>query len=166
MNLKKPYSSLHTKWQRWRSQRAPFLFSYSDSWKSVPDPFPSVNTDADAQCEQECIPVGCVPPAHWPYLIVSHVCTSLQPCTPPSQPRMPPQPRMLPATMHTPLATTHAPHNHACSLQPCTSPGNHTSPPTTTHTPWQPRMPPGNHARPRQPCMPPLWTESQTPVKI
>ena len=23
------------------------------------------------RCEQECIPVGCVPSAHWPYLVVS-----------------------------------------------------------------------------------------------
>ena len=84
--------------------------------------------------KQECIPVGCVPPAHWPYLIISYACSL--------QPRMPP-------------TITHAPRNHACPPQPCTPPHNHASPHTTMHAPPhnhaclpQPRMPPHNHACP------------------
>ena len=52
----------------------------------------------------------------------------------------PPQPHMTPTT-------THDPHNHAHPPQPC-------MPPATTYAP------------PLQPRTPPLWTESQTPVKI
>ena len=57
--------------------------------------------------KQECIPVGCVPPAHWLYLIVSargHACHTFPPCHtyPPSH---------TPPAMHTPL--------------PCTPPGTH-----------------------------------------
>ena len=51
--------------------------------------------------KQECIQVGCVPTAHWPYLVVSHhahppPCTS-PPCTPPA--------------MHACSPATHAPHH-------------------------------------------------------
>ena len=87
--------------------------------------------------KKECIPVGCVPPAHWPYLILSHACppttmhTPLQPHTPPQC--MPPlQPCMPPATMHTP-------YNHACP--PCSHtcpPNNHACPPATTQPPHTP----------------------------
>ena len=49
-----------------------------------------------ANFNKNAYPVGCVPPAHLPYLVVSHAC--------PPQPRMPP-----PATTHAPPATTHAP---------------------------------------------------------
>ena len=45
--------------------------------------------------KQECIPVGCVPPTHWPYLVVSYA--------------HPPQPCMPPPSNHTHTpATTHA----------------------------------------------------------
>ena len=98
----------------------------------------------------ECIPVGCVPPAHWPYLIVSDTQTPL-PCTPPT---------MQAPTMHTPC--------HACPL-PCMPPAMHAPPPCmplppchtcppATHAPL-PHMPPCHtcppamHAPP--PCMPP-----------
>ena len=66
--------------------------------------------------QQECIPVGCVPPAHWPYAVavVSVLprmpTTRLPPCTPPTmhapQPHMPPRPCMAPACVP---PTTHAP---------------------------------------------------------
>ena len=87
------------------------------------------------RCEQECIPVGCVPPAHWSYLCISsyptHVIPPEQPCTPPR------------ATMHAPQS------NHAHP------PNNHTHPPeqqcmpprTTMHASLPPRS---NHAR--APC--------------
>ena len=111
--------------------------------------------------KQECIPVGCVPPSHWPYLIVSHACPpatmhtpscnhacSPQPCMPLTtthapQPCTPPQPHMPPAAMHVPT-TIHAPHNHACPPQPC-------MPPTTMHAPH-------NHAH-TPATTPPQWTE-------
>ena len=94
--------------------------------------------------QQECIPVGCVPPAHWPYLIISYACpprknhTPLQekPCMPPGKNHVCPPGK-----------------NHACPLgkprmppweKPCMPPGkNHACP-------WEkPHMPPGsNHAQP------------------
>ena len=105
--------------------------------------------------KQECIPVGCIPPAHWPYLVISYTSpratmyTPQQPCTPPHL-ACPPQPCMPPSNHACP------PSNHACPPQPC-------MPPTTTHTPH-------NHACPPQPRMPPrtmhaplpLWTEFLT----
>ena len=33
--------------------------------------------------KQECIPVGCVPPTHWPYPVVSHVSQGCLPAPPP-----------------------------------------------------------------------------------
>ena len=74
--------------------------------------------------KQECIPVGCVPHAHWLYLIVS--------------------------AMHTPA--THAPHPacppcHACPL-PRTPPPR-TPPPAMLRTP-----PPTTHPLPRSPPPP------------
>ena len=100
--------------------------------------------------KQECILVGCVPPAHWPYLVVSYACppchhacpptttdTTLPPCTPPTTAHAPchhahPLPsHMPPTTMHAP-ATTH--------------------PPTTTHAPHHHTTPSAMHASP-------LWTD-------
>ena len=95
--------------------------------------------------KQECIPAGCVPPAHWPYLVVSHACPPQATMHPPEQPRMPPleQPHMPPWSNHAcppreqpcmpPRATRHAPPE-----QPCMPPG------ATTHAPppQQPRTPP------------------------
>ena len=122
--------------------------------------------------KQECIPVGCVPPAHWPYLIEKTMHAPQKTTHTP-----------LENHAHPPGATTHAPRsNHACSLgatmhappeQPCTppratmhAPQATTYPPgATMHAPLeQPRMPPratmhaprSNHAPPwEQPCMPP-----------
>ena len=87
-----------------------------------------------ANLKQECILVGCVPPAHWPYLIEK--------------------------TTHAPRATMHAPpgSNHACPPratmhappeQPCMAPQE------------QPRMPPRAtmHAPPSNHACPPLWTD-------
>ena len=55
--------------------------------------------------KQECIPVGCIPPAHWPYLVVSTMHTPLR-CMPPL-PCMPPHHHACPSAMH-------APPHHAC----------------------------------------------------
>ena len=99
--------------------------------------------DANTFHEQECIPVGCVPSAHWPYLVVSavwHACHAHPlPCTPPATHAHP--------TMHAP--------------SPCMSP--------TTHARWHAdpnamQTPPAS--TPHLPRMPPPWTEWQTPVKI
>ena len=64
--------------------------------------FENVN-NKNNKCKQECIPVGCVPPAHWLYLRVS----SYPMHTPLEQPRMPPRATMHPPEQpHTPRATT------------------------------------------------------------
>ena len=81
--------------------------------------------------EQKCIPVGCIPPAHWPCLrILSYpMHTSLE------QPCMPPRATTPPGSNH-----AHPPE------QPCMPPeSNHACPPgATMHTPWeQPCIPPG-----------------------
>ena len=108
------------------------------------------------QLIQQCIPVGCVAPTHWPYLVLSY--------TPPCNHACPP------ATMHAPQQP------HMPPQQPCTPPSNHTCPPATTHVPRQPCTPPSNHTcplatmhapsatmhAPWQPHMPPLWTEFLT----
>ena len=75
---------------------------------------------------QECIPVGCEPPTHWPYLVVSATHAPL-PCMP--LPAMhAPAMHYLPAT-HTPChacpPAMHVPlpymsHCHTCSTLPCT----------------------------------------------
>ena len=62
------------------------------------------------QWQQECIPVGCVPPAHWSYLRISSYpmhapSQSNHACPPSSNHACPPR-----ATMHGP------PSNHACPL--------------------------------------------------
>ena len=129
---------------------------------------------------QECIPVGCVPPAHWPYLVISyapplatthtprnHACPPATTHAPnnhahtpatmhtPLQPHTPPlQPHMPPATMHAPSASMHAPP------QPHMPPGNHACPPATTHAPQQPCMLPLQPCIPPQPCMPPTTTHT------
>ena len=106
--------------------------------------------------KQECIPVGCVLPAHWLYLCMSSypMHAPLSPCMPPFtmyapwQPCTPPTSNhaCLPATMHVPLPATMHP------------------PPATMHAPQQPHMPISNHThfphqQPhmpyQQPCMPP-----------
>ena len=113
------------------------------------------------QCKQECIPVGCVPPAHWPYLRIS------------SYPTHAPHPQSNHA--HPPEQPhTHTPSPGATKHNP---PGNHAHPPeqlcmppgATTHVP-----PRSNHARPprsnqahppqEQSCTP-LPVDRQTPVK-
>ena len=66
---------------------------------------------------------------------------------------------MPPSNHELPPATTHAPGNHACPLQPCMPISNHTCPPATMHAPRQLHMPP-------QQTRTPLWTEWQTGVKI
>ena len=114
---------------------------------------PSLNWSYSNTTKQECIPVGCILPTHWPYLIISYAC-------PPTTTLAPRQPHMPP------LATTHPSGNHACPLATMHAPQQ-------PHTlSLQPRMPP-NHTCPRQPCMAPLatmhaplWTEWQTGVKI
>ena len=138
---------------------------------------PLIRTDL----KQECIPVGCVPPAHWSYLRISSYPTHAPPRAtmhaPREQPHMsPPEHPHMP-----PRATMHAPWEQPCMPppeQPCTDPwSNHACPPE------QPRMPPrSNHACPpratmhtpratthappratmhtplEQPCMPPRAT--------
>ena len=60
--------------------------------------------------KKECIPVGCIPPAYWPYLIVFAgrcVCPAMHaplPCTPPPLPHI--TPAMHAPAMHTPLPCT------------------------------------------------------------
>ena len=94
-------------------------------------------------CQQECIPVGCVPPPHWQYLRISLYSTHAPPrsnhtCPPPwSNHACPP-----------PGATTHAPPPGATMHAP---PRASTAPPppprTSTHAPQS------NHA-----CPPPRAT--------
>ena len=71
-----------------------------------------------------------------PTTMHTHLATMHAPLQPCIPP--PPQPRMPPATRHPP-ATMHAPRNHA-----------HT--PSTTHTPLQPRMPTTTMHTSPQPC--------------
>ena len=135
--------------------------------------------------KQECIPVGCVQPAHWPYLIEKtthaplkkpHMPPLKKPCMPPRKTTMPPW------SSHAwpPRASTHAPpSNHACPPratthappeQPCMPPGsNHTHPlGATMHAP-SPRAtmhaPGSNHTcPPKQPRMPPTpWSNHACP---
>ena len=94
---------------------------------------------------QECIPVGCVPPAHWPYLVVSYA--------------------HQPGNHAHPPGTMHALGNHACPPEPCTPPsnhtcppGNHACPPATMHTPWNHACPPATTHTPQQPHTPPGTT--------
>ena len=94
--------------------------------------------------QQECIPVGCILPTHWPYLVkICHTC-------PPTMHAPPPLPCMLPChacppamhapTMHVPLPCTpchvcpppHTPPHHACPLPAMHAP--YTCPPAM-HTP-------------------------------
>ena len=108
--------------------------------------------------KQECIPVGCVPPAHWPYLIVSvgrggeHACPATHdPCHTSTHAPC----HVCPPATHAPLSCMHPPAMHA-SL-PCTHPC-HAHPPAM-HTPlphMPPAMPPAMHAPP---------VDRQTPVK-
>ena len=133
--------------------------------------------------KQECIPVGCVLPAHWLYLRISsypthapreqprippgsnHACPPEQPCTPPqatTHASLPQQPHMPPQSNHTcpPRATMH-PHPHSNHTWPPRATthapqSNHACPPgATTHPPGQPCTLRGNHT-----CPP--WTEWMT----
>ena len=107
----------------------------------------------------ECIPVGCVPPAHWPYLVVSarggHDMPPSLPHMPlphtPSVPHTPPQPHTPPAIQTHPCHThpfsrhahppvMHAPC-HACLPMP--PPTMHI--PSAMHTPCH-TCPPAMHA--------------------
>ena len=96
--------------------------------------------------QQECIPVGCVPPAQWPYLGISSYPTHAPWATMPApweQPCMPPMSNHA----HPPRATTHAPQEQPCMLpleqpcmptleQPCMPPrSNHACPPEQPRTP-------------------------------
>ena len=114
---------------------------------------------------QECIPVACVPPAHWPYVIVSYARPSTTTHAP-QQPHAPWQPPMPPQQPHMPPQPCMPPGNHTCPQQPCIPPlatmhvpQQPHMPPTTMHAPQQPCMPPGNHAHP-----PPLATTHVPPV--
>ena len=94
--------------------------------------------------KQECIPVGCVPPAHWS--AVSRRGGVCIPCTSPFHQTHTPFCHACPLH-HTHPFTTHAPLCHTCPPLPCTPP--------TMHAPLSPCMHPlGMHA-PCQPCMPP-----------
>ena len=147
-------------------------------------------TEYTHMSKQECIPVGCVPPAHWSYFRISsypthappgsnHACPlpQEQPCTPPrsnhahplEQPRMPPR-----VTTHAPPQSNHTcpppRSNHACPQSNHACPqSNHACPlGATMHT-----CPPGatmhaplgatTHAPPEQPCMPPRATMHAPP---
>ena len=131
-----------------------------------------------SQLAQECIPVGCVPPAQWP--AVSRGGWWCIPRTPPLFATHAPLRHTCPlhharpSLCHAcPPFATHAPNPFAMHAPPTPLP--RMPPRATTHTPQeQPRMPPrsnhahppkSNHAPPRsnhacppreQPCMPPL----------
>ena len=106
--------------------------------------------------QEECIPVGCVLPAHRPYLVVSHACPP-QPHTPPATTHAPPQPCTPPTTTHTPPqpctppATTHAPPQPCMPPKPCTPPQPCMPAPATMHTPLTTMHALRNHARPPPP---------------
>ena len=90
------------------------------------------NTNWICNLKQECVPVGCVLPAHWPYLVVSArgVC---MPCMPPCHTRPLPY---TPPTMHAPYHAppiTHTPLATHATLQ-CMSPLPH-MPPTMHPSP-------------------------------
>ena len=135
-----------------------------------PTPLRSPSEIFNIDTKQECIPVGCVPPAHWSYLVISHThphACPLQPCMPPATTyvplattHVPWQPCMPPSNHAPPPATMHPRQPHMPPWQWCMPPGNHACPLATMHVPWQPCMPPSNHAcppttmhTPRQPCM-------------
>ena len=78
--------------------------------------------------KQDCIPVGCVPPAHWPYT-VAVVSTGgggmHAPC------------HACPPTTHAPCHTCHPCHAHhppPC-MPPCHAHLHHACPPCHAHTP-------------------------------
>ena len=107
--------------------------------------------------KQECIPVGCVPPAHWSYL-----CISLYPMhIPPKQPHTPPRSNhacSLGATTHIPREQPHTPWEQLCT--PCPLEQPHTPPGATMHAPQeQPCIPP-----PRSNLAPPGATMNTPPV--
>ena len=105
--------------------------------------------------QQVCIPIGCVPPTHWPYLVVScggrggmhaihpMLCTHPLPHTPchtsPTTHRHPTLPHMAPCHACTPC--------HACPL-PCMPPTMHAP---TMHAPCH-ACPPLLHMPPCHTC--------------
>ena len=103
--------------------------------------------------QQECIPVGCVPPAHWPTVSrgirpggACHAPPAMHepwPCTTPPPSHAPPGTQ--PPAMHANRA--HMPPGHACppAMHPHLTPPH----PHPSHTCPKPRMPPlGTHAPP------------------
>ena len=106
--------------------------------------------------KHECIPVGCVPPAHWSYLRISsyptHTPLGATTHAPRQQPCMPPQSNHAcppGATMHTPWSNHAQPPEQPCMLPQATTHApprsSHTHPPGSNHT-----CPPGatTHAPP------------------
>ena len=104
-------------------------------------------------CQQECIPVGCIPPTAVAVSPAMHptLMHAPSPCYAHPMPYMPhamhaPMPCM-PHAMHAPMPSM--PPFHACPM-PCMPPAMHASLPCTPpamHTPC--------HACPTLPCMPP-----------
>ena len=92
------------------------FWCFFNGWISSERPCSRV-TKAYIYAKQECIPVGCIPPAHWLYLIASAMHT---PCHAHPSPRMHTMPCMAPC--------------HACS--PATHTPCHICPPAT-HAPLQ-----------------------------
>ena len=101
----------------------------------------------------------------------------LQPCMPPTTTHPLWQPCMPPWQPHMPLATRHAPSNHACPLatmhapwQPHMPPSNHAHTPATTHTPhnhaWPPPPTTMHTPLPRQPCTPPPCGQTDNCINI
>ena len=89
----------------------------------MPSHFPQILTHTNIiwRGKQECIPVGCVPPAHWSYLCISSYPMHAPPgsnhaCPPGSNHTCPPGSNHAPPRATTPPlgATTHPPSNHTC----------------------------------------------------
>ena len=119
--------------------------------------------------KQECIPVGCVPPAHWLYLVVSYARPRKKPPTPPKNHACPPaktmhappeQPRMPPGSNHAPLRSNHArPWEHPRMPPRATmhAPGSNLACPPQE----QPHTTPV-HPTLGQPCTPPQCGQTDT----
>ena len=124
----------------------------------------SADSSFNFTIQQECIPVGCVPPAHWLYLIISYACP------PRKNHACPPAPRKNHAC---PPRSNHAPPQEKPCLppwkKPCTPPGKTTHTPLekTMHTPQKkPHTPPGATTHPPPPLpgatTPPLCGQTDT----
>ena len=98
--------------------------------------------------KQECIPVGCIPPAHWPYAMHAPL------------PHMPPYHACAPCYTCPPATHKHPWHAHLLpymppamhALLPCTPPAIHAPLPHISPLPCMPPLPPP----------PPPWTEFLT----